>query len=429
MKTTTTEAPAGVTRRFRLLRYFAVASFIGIVLTAIGFSLFFRETALKQLIRLGEDNNVALARALAGTLRPHYAPLLGGTAADAHRPSRELHQAVLEAVRETRVVRLDIYDAAGRAIYSSDAHGTGSGGSAGTGFTEALAGRVSTQLNQPSAFDAFGLMLADHSVLTTHVPIRAPRSGEVEAVLALESDVTPFFVEIRRTQTTLRFGAAIVLVLLYAALLFVARRADKVIRIQDDQRERDADTIRHLAQHDELTGLPNRKLFADRLALALARAKRERKTAAVMFIDLDRFKEVNDTYGHAVGDRVLCGAGRLLRAALRTTDTVARHGGDEFTIILENVADVPSIETVAEKIRSAFMPPVIVEKSDGVFVTPSIGIALYPLDAEEPESLLNAADAVMYDAKAAGRDAYCFYGARPTLTVESIASQTANAPQ
>ena len=423
-----TDNPVGETRRFRLTRYFAIASFIGIVLTAIGFSLFFRETALKQLIRMGEDNNVALARALAGTLRPYYAPLIGGTAADAPRLSKELHQAVLEAVRETRVVRLDIYDAAGRAVYSSDAHGTASGESSGPGFAAALGGRVSTQLDPPSAFDALGLMRTEGSALTTYVPVRAPRSGDVEAVLALASDVTPFFEQIRRTQTTLRFGAAIVLVLLYGVLLFVARRADKVIRVQDDQRQRDADTIRHLAQHDELTGLPNRKLFADRLALALARAKRERRTAAVMFIDLDRFKEVNDTYGHAVGDRVLCGAGRLLRAALRTTDTVGRQGGDEFAIVLENVADVPSVETVAEKIRSAFMPPVIVEKGEAVFVTPSIGIALYPLDAQEPEALLKAADAAMYDAKAAGRDAYCFYGGKPTLTVEPVTSRTADVP-
>ena len=122
-----------------------------------------------------------------------------------------------------------------------------------------------------------------------------------------------------------------------------------------------------------------------------------------------------DVRTHAVGDKVLVNAGRLLRAALRTSDTVARLGGDEFTLIVENVTDTACAETVAEKIRSAFMPPVAIANGEAVFVTPSIGIALYPHDATEPEALLNAADAAMYDAKAAGRDAYSFYGSTPTI--------------
>jgi diguanylate cyclase (GGDEF)-like protein len=104
---------------------------------------------------------------------------------------------------------------------------------------------------------------------------------------------------------------------------------------------------------------------------------------------------------------------------------VARLGGDEFTVIVENVGDARSVETVAEKIRSAFMPPVVVADGEGVFVTPSIGIAMYPLDADEPEALLNAADAAMYDAKAAGRDAYSFFGAsaaKAALEAESVTS-------
>ncbi|HEX2825132.1 MAG TPA: GGDEF domain-containing protein [Burkholderiales bacterium] len=413
MKTTT----PGDGGRFRLLRYFAIASLVGVVLAGAGFGLFFRGTALKQIVRMGEDNNVALARALAGSLRPYYAPLIAGKSPDAPRLSRELEQIVRETVRDTRVVKVSLYDPAGRTVYTSNAD-VGPDEAAAPGFIDALAGNVSTQLDRPSAFDITGLALAEPSVLTTHVPVRASGSDKVDAVFALSSDATPFFEQIRHTQIALRYASAAVLISLFGILFLVARRADKVIKTQDDQRQRDADTIRHLAQHDELTGLPGRKLFADRLALALARARRNKTAAAVMFIDLDNFKEVNDTFGHTVGDRVLVGAGRLLRAALRTSDTVARLGGDEFTIIVENVADAQSVETVAEKIRSAFMPPVVVADGEAVFVTPSIGIALYPRDAVEPEALMNAADAAMYDAKAAGRDAYSFYGEKPKARVE-----------
>jgi diguanylate cyclase (GGDEF)-like protein len=252
-------------------------------------------------------------------------------------------------------------------------------------------------------------VLSHRSVLTSHVPVRRAGADGVEAVLEVYSDVTPLYEQIRRTQTELRFAMATMVILLYGALFFVVKRADRIIRAQEDQRQRDADTIRHLAHHDELTGLPNRKLFADRLECAVARARRAGHMAALMFIDLDRFKEVNDTLGHAAGDKVLRAAGKLLRDSLRTSDTVARMGGDEFTIILEDVVDLDRVETVAKKIRSAFAAPVVTEDGVDVFVTPSIGITLYPRDADSAEALLNAADAAMYDAKAAGRNAYRFY--------------------
>ena len=419
------DPPAPARRGFRLLRYFSIASLIAILLATLGLALFFRQTALKQLIQVGEDNNVAVARVLAGTLRPSYAPLLAASNASGGGEARAaaLHEAVLEAVRETQVVKLRIYDSNGRAIYSSDAQPAAEESSANPGVASALAGTVSTSLDQPDYFDAFGLILPHRSVLTSHVPVRRSAAGGVEAVLAVSSDVTPYYEQVRRTQTSLRFGAGVVVLLLYGALFLAVRRADRIIRSQEDQRQRDADTIRHLAHHDELTGLPNRKLFADRLSCAVSRARRSGQMAALMFIDLDRFKEVNDTLGHAAGDKVLRAAGQLLRDSLRTSDTVARMGGDEFTIILEDVADLDRVETVAEKIKSAFAAPVMTEDGVDVFVTPSIGITLYPRDGESAEALLNAADAAMYDAKAAGRNAWRFYQRAPTPAA------TARAPE
>jgi hypothetical protein len=234
---TTTSGDGG---RFRLLRYFAIASLVGVVLAGAGFGLFFRATALKQIVRMGEDNNVALARALAGSLRPYYAPLIAGKSPDAPRLSRELQQIVRETVRDTRVVKVSLYDPAGRTVYTSDAD-VGPDEVAAPGFIDALAGNVSTQLDRPSAFDVTGLALAEPSVLTTHVPVRASGSDKVEAVFALSSDATPFFEQIRHTQIALRYASAAVLISLFGILFLVARRADKVIKTQDDQRQRDAD--------------------------------------------------------------------------------------------------------------------------------------------------------------------------------------------
>jgi diguanylate cyclase (GGDEF)-like protein len=306
-----------------------------------------------------------------------------------------------------------IYDLAGRTIYSSDPRHIGDDNSADPGFVAARAGEVKTVLYPPHSFDAFGQTLVDRSLLATHVPVRRSEAAEPDAVFELYSDVTPFFEEIKRTQRHIRFGTATVLILLYGALFFIVKRADSVIRSQEEQRHNDEETIRHLAHHDTLTGLPNRKLFNDRLSFTLARVKRSGHMAALMFIDLDHFKEINDSLGHAAGDRVLQAAGKLLRGSLRDVDTVARLGGDEFTVILDDVFDIQHVAAVAEKIKQAFIAPVASEDGVDIFVSPSIGVAVCPRDAETVDALVNAADAAMYDAKAQGRNTYRFY--RPQL--------------
>ena len=130
-------------------------------------------------------------------------------------------------------------------------------------------------------------------------------------------------------------------------------------------------------QCNALTGLPNRGLFRDRLALAMARARRNEQLLALMFLDLDRFKEINDTLGHTAGDAVLQAVAKRLIKSLREADTIARLGGDEFTLILENIVDADQVTAVAEKILEAFSDPIVIQDAKSI-VTPSIGITLYP---------------------------------------------------
>ncbi len=161
------------------------------------------------------------------------------------------------------------------------------------------------------------------------------------------------------------------------------------------------DLIAHQAFHDPLTDLPNRALFIDRLAHALARAERERSSVAVLFLDLDRFKLVNDRLGHAVGDRLLVAVGERLVASVRTADTVARFGGDEFTIVLES-ATVTEATVAAERILLALVTPFHVDGREAN-VSPSIGIAISGGLAAHPGDLLRNADVAMFRAKAAGK--------------------------
>ncbi|EXJ16085.1 putative bifunctional diguanylate cyclase/phosphodiesterase [Imhoffiella purpurea] len=172
-------------------------------------------------------------------------------------------------------------------------------------------------------------------------------------------------------------------------------------------------SLRHLADHDPLTGLPNRLLMLDRLGHAIHHAHRAGSGVAVLFLDLDHFKEINDSLGHTTGDQLLKAvSGRLLNS-LREGDTVARLGGDEFVVIVEDARSVADVTSIAEMILNAFNDPLELDSGD-ICITPSIGVSLYPEDGADTETLLRNADAAMYRAKADGRRAYRFYTADMT---------------
>ena len=183
--------------------------------------------------------------------------------------------------------------------------------------------------------------------------------------------------------------------------------------------------IQHLAYHDTLTGLPNRRLFLDHLRLALANAARTERMAGIFFLDLDRFKVINDSLGHAAGDRVLQAVAGRVRALVREGDTVARLGGDEFTILVPDVKGSDDLDAIARKVRDAVKEPILLDGRE-LFVTASVGVSLFPGDAREPERLLEHADTAMYRAKARGTDGFALYS--PSMNehaVEQLALENA----
>ena len=173
--------------------------------------------------------------------------------------------------------------------------------------------------------------------------------------------------------------------------------------------------IWHIAHHDALTGLPNRSLLHDRLDQALTQATRSEHRLAVMFLDLDHFKSVNDTLGHHVGDRLLIHVAERLREAVRAVDIVSRLGGDEFVVILPEIQNADDATRVAQKIIAALAPAVTLEGSL-VHATPSIGISIFPDHGNEAYALMKHADTAMYHAKADGRNTFRFYEAAMNST-------------
>ena len=171
------------------------------------------------------------------------------------------------------------------------------------------------------------------------------------------------------------------------------------------ERKENEERIRRLAHHDSLTGLPNRNLLHDRMAQALARVRRNNGRLAILFVDLDKFKPINDKYGHKVGDAVLVEVAKRLLISVRNSDTVARIGGDEFAVILEEIHTPSEASKIAAKIVSLLSPPI--EALDQLCqIGASVGVALYPDDGLDLDEVVKAADQAMYRVKKAGRNGY-----------------------
>ena len=176
----------------------------------------------------------------------------------------------------------------------------------------------------------------------------------------------------------------------------------------EESLRRNEERLQYIAHHDQVTGLPNRVLFHSHLRRAIAEAQRSGRMAAILFLDLDRFKTINDSLGHEIGDQVLREVSARLSACIRKSDLVARFGGDEFVILLEDLRELKDIAHIAEKILRSLPPPIAIPPHV-LHVTTSIGIALVPADGEDVDGLMKAADVAMYRAKEQGRNNFQFY--------------------
>jgi diguanylate cyclase (GGDEF)-like protein len=186
------------------------------------------------------------------------------------------------------------------------------------------------------------------------------------------------------------------------------------IAIQHDitGRNKEADHARHLAYHDSLTDLPNRACFFGLLETALVNASRNKHMVATLFVDLDHFKPVNDTMGHQIGDQLLVAVAERIRVALRHADTVARIGGDEFVILINELEDAHIATKLAQKLVETLAHPFVL-RGQAIHISASIGVAIYPMDGVDPQILLMHADQAMYRAKCCGGNQVQSYLAMP----------------
>jgi diguanylate cyclase (GGDEF)-like protein len=363
-------------RRPSLLTKFSVLSLLVIVALGIGVGLMLQERIERRALL--EATKLAETMTTLG-MQPILLP--GDLAAgqgDDHLDSLD-EQLKLRDLDELGILRLKVFNEDGVIVYSDERSIVGEAHPDSPGVRDALAGRVGSKLTH-GTFDT------NHGrrALEVYVPLRLGGDSEPDGVVEIYLPYAPVAAAIAEDSQRLFLLLAVGLLLLYATLFRIVAVASR--------------RLRHQALHDDLTDLPNRTLLYDRMEDALAAAERGGEPAALLLVDLDRFKEVNDTLGHDTGDRLLEEVARRLQGVVRRGDTLARLGGDEFAVLLRGLPDRGMAAELAGRLQDAIARPFMLEGVVAV-LDASIGIAHCPEHGTDVHTLVQRADVAMYDAK------------------------------
>jgi diguanylate cyclase (GGDEF)-like protein len=406
-----------------VLRYSQLITLAVLIAVVAALSLLHRGLVVESLVQSETDANVALAKSFANAIWPRHAQFVRQARSQprAALPARPELAAIEEELRPLvnglNVVKVKIYDLNGLTVFSTDRRQIGDDKSANPGFRRARDGYAASEITYRDKFDAWEGELSERNIIATYVPIHMHEAEPVEGVFEVYRDVTELMARIEREQRRIVGGVLGGMALVWLAVQLVLSHYRR--RLAEGERERKAqeEWIRHQAYHDPVTALPNRAAFTSQLAEALRRAGRAGSQLAILFLDLDLFKRVNDSLGHDAGDRLLQLATERIRHAVRETDLVFRMGGDEFTVLLENVRGPEESGAVASRVLEAIAEPVRLGSHE-IAVTASIGIALYPRDEVLEERLVKSADTAMYRAKDLGRNRYAFFAPEMNERVE-----------
>jgi diguanylate cyclase (GGDEF)-like protein len=366
----------------KLVRRFALYAGIALIVAAVCAYFFVRRYSEEH----AEKTAIAHTEYLAESILPNQLDPIDFTVPATGRRLAALDRLARRTLLSPGIVRVKFYDPDGRVIYSSDHYQIGHYTLEPETVTAAFRGG---SIGDVTDLNSEGGTKPDLQVLESYSAVAI--DGRPVGVLELYGDYSPIAEDARSIFIPLAAGIAIVLIGLYFSFFPILRRVTRTMRHQLDE-------IEHKAFHDHLTDLPNRAKFNDRAEAAVRRAKDHGGSFAVMLIDLDRFKDVNDSLGHDSGDRLLSALASALPSQMRKDDTVARLGGDEFGVLALDIGDASAVLALAQKVRGVLAEPRVI---DGVElqVGASIGIALYPDHGSDAETLVRRADVAMYRSK------------------------------
>jgi diguanylate cyclase (GGDEF)-like protein len=406
-----------------LLRYSQIIGVAVLLAVVVALSLLYRGLVFDSLVESETHANVALTKAFANALWPSHADFVrrAGSLPRSSLANRDEVQAIDRDLRQLanglNVVKVKIYDLHGRTVFSTDPRQIGEDKSANPGFRRARDGYPASEITYRHRFDAWEGEIADRNIIGTYVPVHLHEAAPVEAVLEVYTDVTDLVERMQRDQRHIIGGVLGAMALVWLVMQLMLSHYRRRLAEEERQRKAQEESMRHQAFHDPVTELPNRASFTSHLGEALRRAKRAEWPLALLFVDLDLFKRVNDSLGHDAGDRLLRMVTERIRRAVREADLLFRMGGDEFTVLLEDVRGPEEAGAVAQRMLDAIAEPVQLDHHE-ISVTASIGIALFPRDDVVEERLVKSADTAMYRAKELGRNRYAYFAPEMNERVE-----------
>ena len=400
------------------------------ILVTILLGYFYYLFTQESLLDSQRQVSVMFAKSYANSIWPSHAGFIQEAASltrielQSSEEIRDIHRDMRMLLRGTNALNITIFDVNGIVAYSTNEKKIGDL-QQDTRYLSALSGETLSTLMFHDIYKSNHNELEKRYVVTSYMPIRILDAAPVEGVMAIDLDITSLRNEMHFQKIRAISWLIFIMSLVYLLVWIFTKRADRLLREQQLQREKDLEDMRHLAYHDPLTGFLNRSSFAEYTAEAVHRAKRVGWTMAIMFLDLDRFKLINDSLGHDTGDQLLRLTAERIRGALRESDILFRMGGDEFTAILEDVNIPEKTVEVAHRILDVIAKPIKLQGEEFT-ISASIGIAAYPRDGESADDLVKCADTAMYHAKELGGNCFSFFSVEMNKRAEdSLKMETA----
>lgn len=399
---------------FKLVRNFTLVSLLGIIIVLIVLGKLYREISIQQLISHTEYNNHALVRLLSNVAKErdvldiNNLQLLSANQLRQHADFRFLDKIVRQYTKEQNILQVNIYALNGHTVYSSDTSQLAVNTFSSVSFKKAIKQRIFSEFVSHERIYTLKGTTEVRDVVTTYVLVSWEGSKDIDAIMQVSSDVSFILSDMEIIQDKVYLYAALSMSVLFIVLLILVKHADNNLQLYSDEISRQQKELTWHAYRDTLTGLPNRALFKDRLEHAMHRVKQSDKLLAVLYIDLDRFKNINDSFGYTIGDELIVQVSERLQQCIQNHDTLSRMGADEFAIMLEEISVVDEAAELANQIIDLVSEPFIIQEHE-IFANFSIGVTLYPFDDEHTEQLIQKANAAMYQAKDAGRNTYRFY--------------------
>ncbi len=399
---------------YKLSRNFLISSALGLILVTALLGYQYQQTVLDNLIQQKIFENTTIAKLLGNNLWEEFSPHvveLSGLSHDElalHFAVREFDSSVRTRTVDLDILQVNIYALNGNTIFSTEPQVLGTNSQNLPEFQLAKSGKTATDVKYVALANAMRRTRVNRTITISFLPLYEADEHQINAVMEIHTDITKQLSSLDASQNQAYLFIAGSLLVLLGILYGTVRRADTQLKQHALRIDLQQQQIEHQTYHDVLTGLPNRNLFRDRLRHAIELADSRELLVAILVVNLDRFKQVNDTFGHAIGDRLLLEVVSRLKNCLRSGDTLARSCGDEFYIILEAVSVIYEAEEVAGLILDEFASSVAIEEHE-LYVTPSIGMVIYPFADDEIDILIKKASTAMHQAKDAGHTTYQLY--------------------